>query len=167
MELFSQPKGAVELKAHLPGNLFSFIRHYEKTLLLVICFIIAGIISFSLGVEKGKRITKVTLQNNMAIPQAQEPRADKAQNIPAAPAKPQPKIKEYIENYTIQVASYKTRGSAQTEAEVLRKKGFSPLLIPKSGYIVLCIGNFSTKETARTSLSEFKKLYRDCFVRRL
>ena len=75
--------------------------------------------------------------------------------------------KEQIDNYTIQLASYQSRKYADRAAEKLKKRGLSPLILSKGEYIVLCVGNFSDKKTAYSLLAEFKKQYRDCFVRRL
>ena len=44
--------------------------------------------------------------------------------------------------YTIQLASYKSKSFAQKEAELLKKKGFVPLVIPKGSYTILCVGKF-------------------------
>ena len=75
--------------------------------------------------------------------------------------------KDIRKHYTVQVASFQTRKYAQKEAEVLRKKGFSPLVLPKGKYSILCVGNFSSRETAKPLLSKLRQRYRDCFVRRL
>lgn len=167
LELFSQAKSENELKRRLPHHLFSFIQNYEKAILAFICFIITAIVSFSLGVEKGK---KVAVYNQIKI---NEPRSliktDKEQVQPVQKQESiqPPKVKEYIENYTIQLASYQTKTYAQKEAEVLRKRGLVPVILSKSGYTVLCVGNFPNKEMAKPLLSELKKHYRDCFIRRL
>mgnify|MGYP001616705161 CR=1 FL=1 len=163
LELFSQSKGPGDPKIRLSSHLFSFIRNYEKGILFFICFIITAIVSFSLGVEKGKKVIKVNPPHPLI-------RTEKGQSQPVTEkqeGKQLPKVKEYIENYTIQVATYQAKTHAQKEAEALRKKGFLPLILSKSGYTVLCVGNFSNKETAKSSLSELKKRYQDCFIRRL
>lgn len=94
--------------------------------------------------------------------QAQQ-NAEKRETIkePASSGSPQ--------NYTIQLASCRTKVSAQKEAELLRKSGFSPLILSKGSYIVVCVGNFSNQQAAKTLVSELKKRkrYQDCLVRRL
>lgn len=147
LELFTTAKESLAARANLPGYLFDFIRKYEKTVLLFICFIITGIISFSLGIEKGKRINLTPAKRNKEGPAVLE----------------QPVLKKY----TIQVASYKTKTGAQKEGQILREKGFLPLFFASREYTVVCVGNFPDKETAKTLVSELKKRYRDCFVRRL
>lgn len=171
LELFSQSKSPSDLKMRLSNHLFSFIQNYEKGILLFVCFIITVIVSFSLGVEKGKKVAQLSISNQIKVNETRSLiRTDKEQVQPAIEKQESiqpPKVKEYIENYTIQLATYQTKTYAQKEAEVLRKKGLLPLILSKSGYTVLCVGNFSNKETAKSLLSELKVRYRDCFIRRL
>lgn len=145
------------------GALSGFIRSYQRAVLIALLFIITGITSFCLGVEKGKRITvlKSGLRINMAVVQENPVKEEKQDIVPVKPKDDDP------DNYTIQLASYKTRKYAQKEADTLKKKGLLPLVLSKSGYAVLCVGNFSDKEAAKASLFEFKKRYRSCYVRRL
>ncbi len=176
LELFSQNGNSGEIKTQQHNNAFlAFIWNYEKTLLIIIGFLITGVISFSLGVEKGKRL--VNLQSNVRFDIA-KPRIK--QIVPENKAfvspvqqqitikkeeiQPQPAEKQ---GYTIQLASYKTKSYAQREAEALKKKGLSPLVLSKGSYIVLCVGKFSNKEAAQSLLSELKKRYQDCSIRRL
>lgn len=160
LELFSQSKDyPPAVKRSLNKVFFGYIRGYEKVLLAIIGFMITGIVSFSLGVEKGKKLT--------------------ISSIPDVPVKPtmtekiekqdtRPSIQEQgLYNYTIQVASYQSRTSAEKEAQTLRKKGHPPLILPKGKYSVVCVGNFADKKMATAMLSELKKRYRDCFIRRL
>ena len=59
------------------------------------------------------------------------------------------------------------RPQAQKEADSLKKRGFAPLILPKGTYTIVCIGNLSDQKTAKPLLSELKKRYQDCFMRRL
>jgi cell division septation protein DedD len=82
--------------------------------------------------------------------------------IPASPAAEQDKSA-----YTIQIASYQARDGAEKEMAKLRQKGFSPVVIKKGSYSVVCVGTFNNKETARSLLTQLKSKYRDCYIRRL
>jgi hypothetical protein len=172
LELFSKTEDAGNLKSKKASNAFLvYIWNYEKTILVIISFIITGIISFSLGVEKGKRLS--TLKNSrldMALTtQPSDRPMPKNKNPNSVITKentvkePQPSQKQ---DYIIQLASYKTKAYAQKEMEFLKKRGFSPSVLSKGNYAVLCVG-FSTRETAQSLLSELKKRYKDCYLRRL
>jgi len=171
LELFSQAKDYGNLTTRANNPFITYIRNYERTILIIIGFIITGVISFSLGIEKGKRTAMLNTNAHLDL-------ATKIQ-LPAPIVTPnrypvekqemtkQPETKTYLQNYTIQVASYQTQKYAQKEAEVLKQRGIAPLVLSKGSYSVICVGNFSNKETAKSLLSELKKQYRDCFIRRL
>lgn len=164
LELFSQSNGPGEIKNRASDNrILASVWKYEKTILIIIGIVITGIISFSLGVEKGKsRSVQLPVKKNIEKEiNAAEQRTinkDQTSNEPEPPEK---------QDYIIQLASYKTKAYAQKEAEALKKKGLSPLVLSKGNYVVLCIGNFSNRQTAQSLLSELKKRYKDCYIRRL
>ncbi|MDD4953599.1 MAG: SPOR domain-containing protein [Candidatus Omnitrophica bacterium] len=168
LELFSQGDSPAGPKEHRPGReFFTRIRNYEKIILIIISVATTGIIFYSFGVEKGKILAgaKDTLPISQTTVIA----------VPAGPSRFTPEIKEGVkepppaaqEGYIIQLASYKNRSSAEKEAGLLKKKGFSPLVLNKGDYIVLYIGNLPTRKTAQDSLPELKKRYKDCYIRRL
>lgn len=186
LELFYQGQDLNEKKpnSQLSNSFWVYISNYEKIILMVIGFIITGIISFCLGVERGKTITIPKFNPQFDIAEKQElkppalvigrnkkvaqPASIKEELKPALPKReiiPQPQIQEG--GYTIQVASYQTKTNAERETAILKKKGFSPLILSKSGYMVVCVGNFSKKETAKSLLSQLRQNYRDCYIRRL
>lgn len=175
LELFSQTKNYSKIQG--PNNaFFTYIRNYEKTILIIVGFIITGIISFSLGFEKGRSLTTLKANPRFDMAAKIKPVAHKQtkteqqyqpNNIEKQDIIEQPKIKESIQNYTIQVATYQTKTHAEKEAQVLRKKGFAPLILSKGRYTIICIGNFPNKQTAKSLLSELKKRYQDCYIRRI
>ncbi|MCX7927576.1 MAG: SPOR domain-containing protein [Candidatus Omnitrophica bacterium] len=69
--------------------------------------------------------------------------------------------------YTIQVASYKTKETAQRESQRLKKSGLSVLIRESGGYTIVCVGQFLEKEKAQSLLTKLKSRYRDCYIRRL
>lgn len=169
MELFSSPEGrASENTGRLSNPLLKYIRNYEKTILILIGFMITGIIAFSLGIERGKR--GAVLSGHTPPAGIQPPLDIKEASSPKYRSE-EPLIRKHAvidaQGYTIQVASYKVRPLAQKEAQALKKKGYSSLLLAKNGYTILCVGNFSEREKAMPLLSELKKHYRDCLIRRL
>lgn len=176
LELFSQTKDFSDSKSRKASSSFlAFIRNYEKTILVIISLVVTTIVSFSLGVEKGKRLSmlkntrldtafRIRPSDNTFSPKKQSP-------APAIIIKKEEDIKEANppekQGYIIQLASYKTKIHTQKEVELLKKRGLSPLVLSKGNYTVLCVGNLPNKETAQSLLSELKKRYRDCYIRRL
>jgi cell division septation protein DedD len=175
LELFSQSQGGSRSKRAQGKPFLSAIRGYEKILLLIICFFVTAVISYSIGVEKGKRVSvakSVSVQQVPAV--VQEPAPKVTVPVPVTQTEQEPIIvpagsKEIVKHggYTIQLASYKTKASADKEAQLLKKKGYSPLVLSKGDYVVLCVGNFTTKETAKPMLAQLGKRYKGCYLRRL
>ncbi|MFH1441548.1 MAG: SPOR domain-containing protein [Candidatus Omnitrophota bacterium] len=171
LELFNPPKNNTQTKTQDNFSLLGYIRNYEKIILFIICFIITGIISFSFGVEKGREYVNPTAKQRYDLAVGEE----KTTNIISTPEIIPQKVKENIapeeektnNNYTIQIASFKNKESAQKEAETLRKNGFTTLVLPKGSYNVVCVGNFENREKAENLLTKIRKKYHDGFIRRL
>jgi len=199
LELFSQlSENRLNGSQTSSRKFCTFIWGYEKIIVFIIVFILTAIVSFSLGVEKGKRITAKNTNSHIELasaaklpPAAESEEATQHAVIASAPQpQPQPQdasslvkqqpapeskqkiittsnTKEEKGSYTIQVATYKDKTRAQQEAQQLKKKGFYVLTLSKSGYTILCIGSFNSKDKANAKLSEIKKKYSDSYVRRL
>lgn len=172
LELFSRAKDAGEIKNRSSDISFlEHIWHYEKTILIIIGMVITSIISFSLGVEKGKRVSLLRTNFQPTIENKTRDAVIPKEQLERIPVKKEEGIKGPAplekQNYVIQLASYKTKLHAQKEVELLKKRGLSPSLLPKGSYIVLYVGNFSNKQNAQSVLAELKKRYRDCYIRRL
>ncbi len=172
LELFSQTKGHNQTRVGASKAFISYISKYEKTILIIIGFVITGIASFSLGVEKGKSFTMLKTDSRLDI--AVKPKPTLPVPVPKQINKNQQyqpvkkeELKEYIQNYTIQVASFLNRTNAQKEAEILKRKGLSPQVLSKGKFCIVCVGNFSKREEAESLLSKLKKQYQDCRIRRL
>jgi hypothetical protein len=198
LELFSQAEADADTRGweDKKNPLLDYIWSNEKTILIIIAFIVVGIISFSLGVVKGKRLS--TLKNDSYLDLAlktesgvsgpisnnkpeykphsfNEGGTDSGEPIQPAVKKDaikedavkQDVLKESSQGYTVQIASYQTKTLAKKEAEILKGIGFLPLILAKGKYTILCIGNFRNKEMAKPLLSKLKKRYQDCFIRRL
>src|SRR4030042_6226112 len=151
LELFSEGKGA-GIKATPLNNMFlTHVRNYEKIILIVMGMIVTGIISFSLGMERGKsiglskaefaptteprpRVFEEKTRGNKLIREEDITTKDTA-----------PLVGQY---FVIQLASFKNKSSAEREALQLKKRGFTSLVLSKGNYSVLCVGNFSNKQAA-------------------
>ncbi|MEW6101795.1 MAG: SPOR domain-containing protein [Candidatus Omnitrophota bacterium] len=165
LELFSQPKtGAHPEKGAYSRKFLNYIWSYEKTILTALGIIITVIASYSLGMERGKR-SAITPQPAATL---EKKEADIA--LPKKVVIEPKKINtEAItpKGYTIQLASYKTHSFAQKEANKLKKNGHLPLILSKGQYVILCVGNFPDRNSAQSLLSELKKQYQGCYIRRL
>ena len=186
LDLFSQSGRPQAQSSPERVRFFSYIRSYERNILLIIGIVVTGIICFSIGVEKGKRISASKITNSLVVMPDAQPKAAITKNVVPANTlqakqfQPLPIVnanavlvqeaKNPVESgngYTIQLASYKSRSFAQKESELLKKRGFVPLLIPKGNYTILCVGKFPSKETAQSLLVQLTKKYQGCHLRRL
>jgi hypothetical protein len=137
-ELFSSGDDDGRYKPRNHKNPFFWrIRRYEKVMLLIMGLVLTSIVSFSLGVEKGRRIGWV---KNNATAQA---------------------------GYTIQLATFKNKQLALREVQLLLREGLTPMAFAKGGYIVLCVGKFSNQESAQPLLIQLQRTYAGCRIRRL
>ena len=137
-ELFTQGLDGGQYKPQIPKNPFFLrIRGYEKVMLLIMSLILVSIVSFSVGVEKGKLATLAKNSNT----------TDQC--------------------YTIQVAAFKSRELALRQAQLLAKKGLAPIAFAKGDYIILCVGKFSNQESAQPLLTVLQRTYAGCRIRRL
>jgi hypothetical protein len=142
-------------------SFFSVVKIHEKAILIAIGFIIVSLISFSLGVEKGKGLIKVQLENR------EEKNVYAQQSLKEKVLQVKDDKSEVKAEYTIQVATFRTKTYAQKEAERLKKKGLETLIIPRGEFVTVCVGNFFERQEAKISLNQLKKIYHDCFIRRL
>lgn len=170
LELFSdiRDEGAIPEGSNKPFLIR--IRGYEKLILIIFGFAVTGIISFSLGVEKGKNTIVTKINSRLDVAQK------KVKPLPVQNTKITPTIKlsqalntptVRIRYYTIQLASYGSELPAKKEAETLKKKGFLPAVLPKGKHMIICVGNFVNQQTAQPLLAQLRKRYKDCFIRRL
>lgn len=176
MELFNEARGGFP-KSPAGNRFFNFLHRHEKKFLIIIAIAASCIISFSLGVKKGRELS--ASRGGASFDLAQK----KAVITTAATtARPSEKAEEKLKlgrqenalalkdpagGYTIQLASYKAKKFADKEAEALKEKGLAAFVLYKGDYVILCAGRFADKEEARNSMSQLKKRYKDCILRRL
>ncbi|RKY29446.1 MAG: hypothetical protein DRP74_08825 [Candidatus Omnitrophota bacterium] len=182
LELFKteQERRKIFRRDNFRPSFFSVVKIHEKAILIAIGLIIVSLISFSLGVEKGKRLIKVQLENreekNVYAQQSLKEKILQVNPVRNIKQKADNKIvfngvkddkSEVKAGYTIQVATFRTKTYAQKEAERLKKKGLETLIIPRGEFVTVCVGNFFERQEAKISLNQLKKTYHDCFIRRL
>lgn len=181
-ELFPNSVGGTERTAK-PAFLFSSLTLSLENLIVVsIFFVMMVILSFTLGVERGKHVEAASPQTSPLLSAAKDLVFKKQAALPAvktisdsensqSAAIEEARIikpTEILKNgYTIQVASFKKDEYAKKEAQLLIKKGYNIFIVPKGGYSILCVGKFPQKERAQSLLGELKLKYKDSIVRRL
>ena len=195
LELFSQERGD-EPGQSLPEKrpFMLQVNNFEKVIFFIIALIITGVSAFCFGIERGKAIAMRSGSNRFDLASTPVPRRPQPQAVAAAPARPavqqgvvrEIKVPEPVlagkqqasiaplknifaqGSYTIQVGTYQMKDAAEREIQYLVRKGFSPQVsVTRSGYNVVCVGNFANKETAKSLLSRLRQSYRDCYIRRL
>lgn len=169
----------------------------ENLVIASIAVIIVMVLSFSFGVERGKRVvrqkpmaqpsvlpaadanmiqeatspTDTPVSQAAALSQPQDILEESGKTIPgtisAQPEQSAPVEISVDKFYTVQVASYKKMTRAEKEAINLKDKGYETLVIPKGEYSIICIGKFALETQARDFSKKLKKQYKDCLVRRL
>ncbi|MDD4939963.1 MAG: SPOR domain-containing protein [Candidatus Omnitrophica bacterium] len=174
LELFDQQGASVRQHPRASFAFWGCITKYEKTILLIIAFAVTGIASFALGVEKGKNYATPKTDSRLdlaARPPAAETRQAPARFISApaeAVSKEQPApTKILAESFTVQVASFSSNKNAQKEADALKKKGHSALVLSKGKFSIVCVGKFSKRSDAEMLLAKLRNKYQDCRLRRL
>lgn len=169
----------------------------ENMIVLAAVLVMSMVVSFSLGVERGKKASfsdarrqlvqwkkdlEVSLQakyQKMAqtSPAPAQPVAEKNVTSDTAEAydppvktdaeAPAPVEKKVDNQYTIQVASFKLEKHAKQEALTLKNKGFETLVMPKGNYMIVCVGQFKEHGEAKDFSRKLKGDYKDLLVRRL
>jgi cell division protein FtsN len=167
LDLFSQTNSQAKSSSRYDASFFRLIKAYERILMTIIAIALTGIISFSLGVEKGKRIqsplqTQIRYEAALKQPAPVVIAPAKDNKAPVAPALNNPE--NITTGYTIQLASYRTKTYAQKEAQALKNRGLAPMIVSKKDFTVLYVGNFSDKQKAQPLLSELKKRYQNCYI---
>ncbi|MFY9402754.1 MAG: SPOR domain-containing protein [Candidatus Omnitrophota bacterium] len=149
------------------------IYSYERAILILIALMVVSIIAFSLGVKKGRSLQVVTLEKSPIEYPKEVGGASFVTEESLKESLKEPAKEELTfdipskEAYTIQVASFKTLSNTKREAELLKQRGYDSTVINKGKHIILCVGNLSNKKEAQALLSELRRYYKDCLIRRL
>ena len=185
IELFPFLAGRTHSRVSRPRYLLKDLTlSVENTIVLCIIFVMAVVLFFSFGVERGKQIVKGALAEPpatmMVLPAPEDAPAKVAERSVAPPGntkeqKQTPAVrnnapaleKKEKGTFTIQVASFKEKEKAQMEAKRLKSKGYEIFVLPKGKHSIVCIGKFAIKDEAMEFSNKLKSKYNDCLVRRL
>ncbi|MBL7196886.1 MAG: SPOR domain-containing protein [Candidatus Omnitrophica bacterium] len=180
LEIFEQgPRVKKEIKTHrdISGKTSEF-KFPTQLYIKFACLIIVIIMSFALGVERGKIISRKEIstrfQADSKSPEITKNIATKDEKIQKQPVdnkKLEKKVKDekiQTSGYIIQVASYK-KNSSYIEKEItkLQRNGYDTLTISGGEYMGICAGKFTNKKEAQKHQKELQRTYKDCFIRKL
>ena len=165
------------------GNRHRINLPLDMLILASVALVLLLILSFSLGVERGKRIASV-------IPIEKESKLEKVEDIirdlPVEELGGQkekvlqitPPPSESVQeaaaekttdqiHYKIQVATFYKENTANKAVKSLQEEGYPASIAKKGKFVVVYVGNFDNKAKAKEILQSLKKKYKDCILRRL
>jgi len=148
----------------------TFTLSYEHIVITAIAFILVAVISFSLGVEKGKRSDNRQVKEPVSRKSSvgNEPKELAKEEIVVEVVSEEEPIQEPVEVkpvYTVQVASYSRKEDADKEAQKVEAKGYKSLVLLKGSYYIVCAGEFENKDKAKRLEKKLKSTYKDCYTR--
>ncbi len=187
LDLFASPKAQPTPKRHLSHSLSRFIRTFEKAVFILMAAVIVAVISFSLGIQRGRRVAsrstplpepparqETPLPAAAVLPPQEAALQPTTQTPPQQPAVPARRAPATLEQkatpsgaYTVQLASFDNHTHAQAETATLKKKGYAPLVMVKGKFVIVCVGSFPDKKAAEAFQTKLKKQYPDSIIRRL
>ncbi len=154
---------------------FAISLNTEKLVFIAIGMILLLVVSFALGVERGKAISQKASEVSTAIAQAAIPApAQPVQGQPAEPkvqlaaAETRPaavKMQPPAKTYTIVAAAFSKEASAVKESDRLKSLGLEPFVYYSKPYYLVCAGSFPDKDSAQKDLGKVRKKYRDAYVK--
>jgi len=160
-------------KRHFPQRQMSLRVTYERVILFAAAFCLLLVISFCLGVERGKR-GLVSFPNALPTlsppndsvggpdmtqkPSPQKPPKKEVKLVPAPPAS------DVV--YSIQVATYLKKDAAEDELLTLKKDGFPAYMTQMGRFYLLTVGDYSNKQEAKKVEGKLKIRYNDCFIKK-
>ena len=148
---------------HSEGKQFFFSPSLDTLLLSMVMLIMGVVIIYAIGVEVGQQ------EKRRAVRKETPPLAVSVRPLPKReePKSLLPSKKEAVGKYTIQVASFTKKETAEQALGKLKKEkgGIDAYLILGSQQVALCVGAYETRAEANRALSEFQKRYHDSFVR--
>jgi len=164
---------------HRQHNLGPFKRltiavSYEIVIVSCILVLIATVLSFAIGFERGKKISKqpvgsstegltkksVSEKNTVIVdPEKLTFREQTEKLIPL----------EQKRNFAIQLIAYAKKDYALKEVEKLKEIGYTPFMNQGGKFFLVSIGPYVNRENAKQALKRVKSksLYQDAFIKRI
>ncbi len=147
----------------LPHFKKTLVVSYENVIFLAIAFIMACIIFFSFGVEKGRQdVIGKGKQHGLTIG-----RSAACGSVRGTSSVKPAKQKKNTIGYNIQIAAFKERQSAKQERDALRKEGYRAEVKKSGSYYQVYVGAFKEKREADSQLEKLKQKYNDCYIKKI
>lgn len=170
-----------------PRHAISFIVHYENLVLFIIGLVLALVISFSIGVERGKRsrlsiqnapvsknipnqtkrIIAVSTANAVSLKQNEIKASPDSINTQVSNTDSKDSIQPVVRKaraHFIQVVTYTNKVLAEKEKEKLLRIGISSFINLSDRFYQVKAGPFYNKDDALNLQRELKKTYKDCYI---
>ncbi len=181
-DLFSNFRTETKPKSSRKDSFEGIFISPEMFIGAVIIFIIAIVLSFSIGVEQGKHIARsqVVLRRDKKGEETAGKKerfgSSKGEKFRKVSAKTTSRVKRKIETkqekirkkggrYAVQLVVYKDSRYAQREMDYLKKQKYPFFKEVKGGKITISAGPFSTMDEAKKAEKILKRRYRDCFIK--
>ena len=146
----------------------------ESFIFFSIGIILACVIAFSFGVEKGKNIAFSKTKRPVRIATKETPLkqevvsksvpVQKAQEIAAAKQAPGASNGQ---SYVIQTITYLKPELAQKETDTLRSQGYQSYMSQSGKYYVVYVGFYLSEVEAKGKLKDLKQTYKDSFIKKI
>jgi cell division protein FtsN len=175
---FDKPKSAFSgigrifnlKKGDIFENRFAITLSIERLIILSIAVIMFMVVTYALGVERGKAAIRnspvVTVARAIVTTQPAISIKPVAPVVPVRPVAPVA-VKPAAVNkpYTIVAVTFSSKDYAAIEAGKLKKNGFDAWVYPNNSYFQVRIGAYDTKESAQPVLNKLKRVYRDAYIK--
>jgi len=159
----------------LPANNLGIKIPFERAIFISIGIIMALVVVYALGVERGKsmKLREIArLARQVKAPVA-TPASPAPLKIASRPATVQVSVKnsEIVqpkpENgiYTIVVVTFSNQNMAQQEVVRLKKEGFDAYVAPSNSYFQVRIGSYPSKESGQKMLNKVRRVYKDAYFK--
>jgi cell division septation protein DedD len=168
---------------------FAVTLNSEKLIFLSIAMVMAMVIVFALGVEKGReeRLATKAMEASAKAAVTQPKPATQVKTainvlpkniavapaMPARPVTPAAKAAEPVrmpatldsgKPYTIVAVTFRRKDTALSKAERLKREGLAAFVKESEEFFVVCVGAYASKDAAKSCLSKVKKYYGDAYI---
>jgi len=140
----------------------------EKTIFLFIGLFFLLVLTFCLGIERGKKIKPIQrVELAQGLGSHYEEIKEETKPSPATSSAKSSKDTSTAFLYTIQLATYKSQKYANQELKKLQ--GYDPRIVEQGNLWIIYAGRFKSKKEATAALKEINKKnrYKDPFVRKI